>query len=324
MNRTATFVLVLFALLASSAALPAEQYPSRPIRMIVPFNAGGTATILARAIANGAEPVLNQTFVIDNRGGANGIIGTQMVVHAAPDGYTLLHVSTSIAINPSVYKSLPYDTLKDLDPVTIVARGAGYVLLGSPSFGARSVKELIEIARKPASKVAYGSGGIGNSTHLVAEMFSQAAGVKMTHVAYKGVAPAINAVLGGEVQIMFIPPTIAVAHVKAGKVRALGFTGASRWSVLPDVPTIAESGLPGFSKDSGWNAWLAPKGTPAPILRRLQQAAHVSVHSPKISKILNAGGYDPLANTPEEARKFLVSEIEVYSKIVRAVGIQPQ
>ena len=323
MNRAVALLSALLALVPATAALSAE-YPTRAIRMIVPFNAGGTATILARAITNGAEPILNQNFVIDNRGGANGIIGTQLVVNAAPDGYTLLHVSTSIAINPSVYKKLPYDTLKDLEPVTIVARGAGYVLLASSSFGAESVKDLIALAKKPGSHVAYGSGGVGNSTHLVAEMFSQAASVKMTHVAYKGVAPAINAVLGGEVQIMFIPPTIAVPHIKGGKLRALGFTGESRWSVLPDVPTMAESGLPGFSKDSGWNAWLAPKGTPPAILRTLQQAAHAAVHSPKISSILNAGGYDPLANPPAEARKFLESEIDVYSKIVNAVGITPQ
>ncbi|MCC7083290.1 MAG: tripartite tricarboxylate transporter substrate binding protein [Burkholderiales bacterium] len=324
MNCTAAFVLVLLPLLTSSAAFAAEQYPNRPIRMIVPFNAGGTATVIARAIANGAEPALNQTFVVDNRGGANGIIGTQMVVNAAPDGYTLLQTTTSIAINPSVYKALPYDTLKDLEPVTMIAVGAGYVLLGSLSLGAESVKDLIALAKKPASKVAYGSAGIGNSTHLVAEMFGRAAGVKLTHVAYKGVAPAINAVLGGEVQVMFIPPTIAVSHIKGGKVRALGFTGESRWSFLPDVPTIAESGLPGFSRKGGWHAWFAPKGTPAPILRRLQQAAHAASHNPKISNILITGGYDPLANSPEEARKFLVSEIESYAKIVKAVGIEPQ
>lgn len=323
MNRAVALALASLALIPAVTAQAAE-YPTRPIRMIVPFNAGGTATILARAIANGAEPVLKQNFVIDNRGGANGIIGTQIVVNAAPDGYTLLHVSTSIAINPSVYKKLPYDTLKDMEPVTIVARGAGYVLLANPSFGAKSVKELIAMAKAPGSRIAYGSGGIGNSTHLVAEMFSQVAGVKMTHVAYKGVAPAINALLGGEVQVMFIPPTIAVPHIKGGKLRALGFTGEARWSVLPDIPTIAESGLPGFSKDSGWNAWLAPAGTPPAILRTLQQAAHKAVNNPKISGILNAGGYDPFANPPAEARKFLESEIAVYTKIVRAVGIKPQ
>lgn len=301
----------------------ASEFPTRPIRMIVPFDAGGTATILARVITSQVEPILGQQIVIDNRGGANGIIGTQIVVNAAPDGYTLLHVSTSIAINPSIYKKLPYDTLKDLTPISFVALGSGYVLLANPSFTGKSVKDLIAIAKSPDKKVNYGSGGVGNSTHLIAEMFSKAADIKMTHVAYKGVAPAINAVLGGEVQIMFIPPTVAVAHIKSGKVRALGFTGKSRWSVLPDVPTIDESGLKGFSKDSGWNLWLAPAKTPPNVLKRLQQAVHTSVHTPKVHGVLQAGGYDPLGNSPEEARLFLKSEIDLYQGIVRAVGIQP-
>jgi tripartite-type tricarboxylate transporter receptor subunit TctC len=311
----------LMAALLLPAIASAAEFPDRPIRLIVPFDAGGTASLLARAIAAGAEKDLG-TVVIDNRGGANGIIGTQMVVNANPDGYTLLHVSTSIAINPSVYKKLPYDTMRDLDPVTFVALGSGYVVLANNTFAAKTVKDLIDTAR--GGKLAYSSGGVGNSTHLIAEMFSRAAGIKMTHVPYKGVAPAINALLVGEVPIMFIPPTAAVPLVKSGRLRALAFTGKSRWSVLPDVPTVIESGLPGFHKDSGWNAWLAPAKTPAAILERLQKAAHASVHSPKVSAWLNAGGYDPLGNTPAEARKFMAEEIDLYSQIVKAVGLEAQ
>lgn len=317
--------IIVFAVLATIivSKVSAGEFPTRPIRLIVPFDAGGTASILARAVATSAEPLLGQSVIVDNRGGANGIIGTQIVVGAAPDGYTLLHVSTSIAINPSIYKKLPYDTLKDLTPISFVALGSGYVLLATHSFGAKSVKDLIAIAKSSEGKVNYSSGGIGNSTHLIAEIFSKAAGIKMTHIAYKGVAPAINAILGGEVQIMFIPPTVAVAHIKAGKLRALAFTGKSRWSVLPDIPTVSESGLPGFHKDSGWNAWLAPAKTPPNIVKMLQQAVHASVHVPKVSEILRAGGYDPLGDTPEEARKFLKSEIETYSEIIKAVGVEP-
>lgn len=311
-------------MLAAGLLFPAvafAQFPDRPIRLIVPFDAGGTASLLARAIAAGAEKDLG-TIVIDNRGGANGIIGTQMVVNANPDGYTLLHVSTSIAINPSVYKKLPYDTMRDLAPVTFVALGSGYVVLANNSFPAKTIKEMIDTARR--GKVAYSSGGVGNSTHLIAEMFSRAAGISMTHVPYKGVAPAINALLANEVPLMFIPPTAAVPLVKSGRLRAMAFTGKGRWSVLPDVPTVIESGLPGFYKDSGWNAWLAPARTPAAIIERLQKAAHASVHSPKVSAMLIAGGYDPLGNTPAEARRFLAEEIEVYSQIVRAVGLEQQ
>lgn len=316
---TARTLATALLLLPLSAA--ASQFPDRPIRLIVPFDAGGTASILARTIASGAEKDLG-TIVIDNRGGANGIIGTQMVVNANPDGYTLLHVSTSIAINPSVYKKLPYDTQRDLAPVTFVALGSGYVVLAGNNFPAKSIKDLIDIAR--GGKVAYSSGGVGNSTHLIAEMFSRAAGVTMAHVPYKGVAPAINALMVGEVPIMFIPPTAAVPLVKSGRLRALGFTGKSRWSVLPDTPTIMESGLPGFHKDSGWNAWLAPAKTSPAIIERLQRAAHASVHSPKVAAQLIAGGYDPLGNTPAEARRFLAEEIELYGRIVKAVGLEAQ
>lgn len=304
----------------------ADEYPSRPIRLIVPFSAGGTATILARTVSTGAEPLLKQSIVVDNRGGANGMIGTQMVVEAAPDGHTLLHVTTSIAINPTIYKKLPYDTVKDLVPVSFVALGSGYVVLANLSFGAKTIKELIEIAKASPNKVTYGSAGIGNSTHLVPEMFSKAAGIRMSNIPFKGVAPALNSVLGGEVQIMFIPPTVAVAHVKAGKVRALAFTGKSRWSVLPDTPTIAESGLPGFHKNSGWNAWFAPAKTPPEIIKKLQQAVNASVHSPKVKGILQAGGYEPHGGTPtrKEILAFFKSEIKTYGDIVRAVGIKPR
>jgi tripartite-type tricarboxylate transporter receptor subunit TctC len=312
--------MVLAAALLTPAMVVAADFPNRPIRLIVPFDAGGTASLLARAIAAGAERDLG-TIVIDNRGGANGIIGTQLVVNANPDGYTLLHVSTSIAINPSVYRKLPYDTLRDLAPVTFVALGSGYVVLANPGFAAKSVKDLIETAK--GGKLAYASGGVGNSTHLIAEMFSRAAGITMTHVPYKGVGPAINAVVSGEVPTMFIPPTAAVPLLKAGRVRAIAFTGKARWSLLPDVPTVIESGLPGFHKDSGWNAWLAPARTPQAILDTLQKAVHASVHNPKVSSMLNAGGYDPLGNTPQEARRFLAEEIELYAQIVKAVGLQP-
>lgn len=316
-------IALLALAFVTTGQLCAAGYPARPVRMVVPFAAGGTATILARSIANEAEKLLGQSIVVDNRGGANGIIGTQIVVNATPDGYTLLHVTTSVAINPSVYRKLPYDTLKDLVPISFVARGTGYVLLASPGFRARTVKELIEEAKKPGKPVAYASAGIGNSTHLVAEIFSRAAGIEMTHVAYKGVAPAINAVMGGEVPIMFIPPTIAVGHIKAGRVRALGFTGKSRWAVLPDIPTIAEAGVAGFYKDSGWNVWFAPAKTPANVVQYMQSIARKSVYAPKVRKVLDAGGYEPFANTPAEARVFLRSEIKTYANIVRAVGIKP-
>ncbi len=302
----------------------AQTYPAKPIRMIVPFAPGGTASIIARAIASEAEKDLGQSLVIDNRDGANGIIGTQIVAAAAPDGYTMLQTTTSIAINPGVYRKLPYDTLKDLTPVTIVALGSGYVLLASQKSGLRTVKELVALAKAKDKQITYGSAGIGNSTHLAAEMFSKLAGIHLVHVPYKGVAPALTAVMGGEVNVMFIPPTAAVGYIKAGRVTALAFTGKSRWPVLPDVPTVAESGGPDFVRDAGFNAWLVPAATPKRIVERLYQAAAKAVRDPRVKKLLEDGGYEPLANTPAEATKYLRSEIDAYGRMAREVGVKQQ
>ena len=313
----------LLALVAGSAI--AQTYPTRPIRLVMPFAPGGTADINVRAVAAHVERQLGGTIVIDNRDGANGIIGTQIVVHAAPDGHTLLHTTTSIAINPAVHRKLPYDTLQDLAPITFVALGTGYVVVANPAFGARSMRDLIELAKKDKNKpLAYGSAGIGNSTHLVTEMFSRAAGVSMTHVPYKGVAPALNAVIAGEVQFMFIPPTAAVQHIKSGLLRALAYTGKARWSVLPEVPTVMESGLPGFHKDAGWNAWFAPAKTPAAIIARLQSEVRKALDVPRVREVFINGGYDPLANTPTEAREFMRAEVKLYGDIVRAIQLAPQ
>lgn len=317
--------LAMLSLAAVDGLHAAEHYPSRPMRMIVPFAAGGTLTVVAHTVAGEAQRHLGQPFVIDPRPGANGIIGTQMVVNATPDGYTLLQTSVSIAINPAIYKKMPYDALKDLEPVTVIALGStGYLLVASPSSAAQSIKNILALAKDKDKRLTYSSGGIGNGTHLIAEMFGRAAGLNLTHVPYKGVAPALNAALGGEVDLTFVPPSAAVGHVKAGTLKALGFTGQSRWAVLPNVPTIAEAGVPGFHREAGWIPWLVPAKTPKDVIAKLHAAAHKSVHTPKVREILEAGGYTPLANTPAEAAKFLRSQIEAFGEIVRAVGIQPE
>ena len=320
------FLAVIGALAMTFQAMAADNapYPSRPIRLLNPFAPGGTVDINARVLAAEVGRQLGGNFVVDNRDGANGIVGTQIVVNAPADGYTLLHTSTSIAINPSVHRQMPYDTLKDLTPVTFVALGGGYVVVAHPGFAARSMKDVIELTKNPARPVAYSTAGIGNSTHLVAEMFSTAAGISMTHVPYKGVAPALNAVLAGEVQLMFIPPTAAVQHIQSGRARALAFTGKARWSVLPEVPTVLESGLPGFYKDSGWNLWAAPAKTPANIIARLQSEVKKALALPHVRDVFVNGGYDPLGNTPEEARAFLAAEIKLYGDIVKKIGLKPE
>ena len=318
-------LLVMLGLVAAAPLQAAEHYPTRPIRMIVPFAAGGTVTVVAHTIAAEAQRHLGQQFVVDPRPGANGILGTQLVVNANPDGYTVLQTSVSIAINPAIYKKMPYDTLKDLAPVTILALGStGYLLLASPSSAARSVQDILTLGKGKGKALTYSSGGVGNGTHLVAEMFSRAAGINLTHVPYKGVAPALNAALGGEVDLTFVPPSAAVAHVKAGTLRAIGFSGPSRWAVLPNVPTIAEAGLPGFQREAGWLPWLVPARTPKDVIAKLHAAAYKAVHAPKVREILESGGYTPLASPPDEARKFMRSQIELFADIVHTVGIEPQ
>ncbi len=320
MQKIMAMTLAVALPLSVTAANAADNapYPNRPIRLLNPFAPGGTVDINARVLAAEVAKQLGGNIVIDNRDGANGIVGTQIVVNAPPDGYTFLHTSTSIAINPSVYRKMPYDALKDLVPITFVALSAGYVVVAHPGFAARSMKDVI------AKPVAYSRAGIGNSTHLVTEMFNGAAGITMTHVPYKGVAPALNAVLAGEVQLMFIPPTSAVQHIQSGRARALAYTGKARWSVLPDVPTVAESGLPGFSKDAGWNLWAAPAKTPPAIVARLQKEANKALQLPHVREAFVKGGYDPLGNTPEEARAFLAAEIKLYSDIVKKIGLKPE
>ena len=319
-----TFIAAACAVTFGAQAAESTAYPNRPIRLVNPFAPGGTADINARTLANEVAKQLGGNIVVDNRDGANGIVGTQIVVNAPPDGYTLVHTTTSVAINPSVQKRLPYDTLRDLAPITFVALGGGYVVVSHPGWPARSMKDVIDLAKNKAKPVAYSTAGVGNSTHLVTEMFNAMAGIAMTHVPYKGVAPALNAVLAGEVQLMFIPPTSAVQHIQSGRARALAFTGKTRWSVLPEVPTVAESGLPGFYKDSGWNLWLAPAKTPPAILNRLHAEVKKALALPQVRDVFVNGGYDPLGNSPDEARAMLTAEIKAYGDIVRKIGLKPE
>jgi len=250
---TFRWLATIIALLAFAATNASGQaFPIRPVRLVVPFPAGGTSDVIARSVTNELERQLGQSFVIDNRGGANSIIGSEIVAKAAPDGYTLLHVTAAFAINPSVYRNLPYQ-VEDFLPITNLALGEGYLLLVHPSVPVQSVAELIVLAKKKDGQLTYGSPGVGNTLHLAVEFFNMKAGIAMTHVPYKGVAPAFTALLAGEVQAMLIPPIISLQQIKAGKVRALGFTGKTRWPVLPAVPTVTEAAIPGFYIIGGWH-----------------------------------------------------------------------
>ena len=311
-------VALAAALLLISCA-HAQPYPTRPIRLVVPFPAGGTADVIARSIANEVSTQLGQPFVIDNRGGANSIIGSEIVAKAPPDGYTLLYVTAAFVINPHVYLKLPYDALRDFDPITNGVLGTGYLVVLHPAVPANSVKELVVLARD--GKVSYSSPGMGNTLHLAAELFATRAGVKLLHVPYKGVAPALNAVLAGEVKMTLIPPTIVVPQIKAGRVKAIAFTGSSRFAGMPQLPTMTEAGIPNLELTGAWHGWFAPAKTPAGIIARLHQEIAKSLHVPRVRETIVAGGYEPDGRSPAEFAKFLRVEYERYAEMVRVANI---
>jgi tripartite-type tricarboxylate transporter receptor subunit TctC len=304
------------------AAFAQESYPQRPLRLLVGFAAGGTPDSIARKIAEAVSRQMGQPVVVDNRAGANGMIAAEALVKAAPDGYTLLLTTPSLVINPSMYKKVPYDLARDVLPITDVALGDGYLLVVSPALGVDSVPKLIEHAKR-ARQLTFSSPGIGNTLHLAAETFADRAGIEITHVPYKGAAQALNAVLAGEVQAMFIPPTVATTHIKGGKLRALGFTSSKRWSELPNVPTIGEA-LPGFAFDSGWHALFAPAGTPAPIVARLNAEFRKALQVAEVRTFLVQGGYEPGGRPQPEFAAFVQSEARRYADIVRAAKIVPE
>ncbi len=304
------------------AAPEAQDFPTRPMRLVVPFPAGGTTDVNARTISGQLERQLGQAIVVDNRVGANGIIATELVARAAPDGHTLLYVSSSISLNPSIYRKLPYDTVREFAPVTLAASAVGFLVVTTAALPVASVKELVALSRTPEAKLAFGSPGYGNSLHLAGEIFKLRTGANLLHVPYKGIALALNAVIGNEVQLVFLPPTIAVPQVKAGKARAIAFTGPQRWNVLPDVPTLAET-IPGFQIQAGWDGVFAPARTPAPVIERIQQEFARALQTPKVRDYLVSGGYEPSGSTPAEFKAFFQSEMKRYEAIVKQAGIKP-
>ena len=314
---------VTVAVVVYSTAAWAQDFPKRPLRLVIPFPAGGTTDVNARVVAGQMDRLLGQPAVVDNRVGANGIIATELVARAAPDGYTLLYVSSSISLNPSIYKKLPYDTLRDLVPVTSVAAAAGFLMVAGPSLPVASVKELIALAKMPESKVNFGSPGYGNSLHLAGEVFKMRTGTQMLHVPYKGIGIALTAVMAGEVNLAFMPPTIAVPQVKSGRARALAFTGPVRWGLMPEVPTLSET-IPGFTIAAGWDGLFAPSRVSSETMLKIQRAVRAALQDSKVREVLVAGGYDPVGSTPEEFRKFFLGEMKRYADIVQDAKIQSE
>jgi tripartite-type tricarboxylate transporter receptor subunit TctC len=308
----------------TALAQPAGPYPAGPIRLVVGVPPGGNVDTLARVLVKQLESQLPHPIVIDNRGGFSGIVCYDNVAKARPDGYTLLSTAFPLAVNPSLYKSLPYDTAKDFAPITNYVKGAGYLLVINPAVPAKSVKELIAVAKSVGAPLRFSSPGIGNGQHLAAELFALKAGIPLMHVPYKGGGPAMTALLGNEVQVNFPSPAPAAPFIQSGKIRALGFTGAARVATLPDVPTIAEAGLPGFEFDAGWHGWFAPAKTPPAVLNRIHAEVVKALQVPAVREYYLRNGYEPLAQPPAEFRKVFLADIKRYGEIVRAAKIPPQ
>lgn len=307
-----------------SVALPlplaaAQAYPDKPIRVIVPVPAGGTPDVVARMVAPGLSTLLGQQLVIDNRGGAGGLIGAELAARAVPDGYTVFFSSPgSLTILPHLQKQVAYDTLKDFAPISLVSIGP-FLLITHPSVPARTVKELIALARAEPGKLNYASAGNGAANHLAMELFKSMAGVNITHVPYKGAPQAVTDLIGGSVNLMFnsIPPVLQ--HIKTGRLRLLAVASAKRSPQLPDVPTVSEAGVPGYEAIT-WFGLLAPAKTPKPIIARLNDVMVKVVHAPDLKSQLEIQGYDPVGSSPEEFAAFIRAESEKYATVVKFSG----
>jgi tripartite-type tricarboxylate transporter receptor subunit TctC len=308
---------------AIAAPAAAQTYPAKPIRLIIPFSAGGGTDIFARLIGRKLQDIVGQPFVADNRAGASGIIGCELVARAQPDGYTLLMGTTGThTTNPAVYARLPYDPLEDFEPISLIAESP-FVLLVHPSLPVRSIKELIAFARKRPGQLTYGSSGIGSSSHLGFELFNAMAGIKGVHVPYKGLAPAMADTAAGQLAMTWNSITASAEFIKSKRVRALGIGAKKRSWLIPDVPTIAESGLPGYELGS-WYGMFAPARTPQPIVRRLHEAIVEAIADPALKEQFTALSADAVGSTPAQFREVLRKDIAKWAKVAREANVKAQ
>jgi tripartite-type tricarboxylate transporter receptor subunit TctC len=313
-------IAIALAIAANASAADRQTYPARPVRLIVPFAPGGPNDIMARIVAQKFSESMGQQVVVDNRAGASGIVGTELAAQAAPDGYTLLMMSLTFAVNPSLFRKLPYDTHRDFTPVTLVA-SAPLMLVVHPSVGAKSVPELVNVAKTSPGKLNFGSGGPGTTPHLAGEMFAMMAGVKMVHVPYKGGGPALTDLIAGHIQLMLenIPSTLPLA--KSGKLRALAVTSLKRSPLVPDLPTLDEAGLKGY-EIVGWNGLFVPAGTPGAIVARIHAETRKALAQPDVKDRLVTLGAEGVGSSPQEFRAFVQAEIAKWARVVKQAGLR--
>ncbi len=320
MTKTAAILMTAAGLLAATAAPAfAQAYPDRPIRFVVPWAAGGVADAMARVVAKPLSDSLRQPVVVENRAGAGGTIGSEIVAKAAPDGYTLVIAAASHATTPALYRKMRFDAVTDFAPVTQIV-AVPWLVVVNASVPAGNVAELVALGKQ--RRITFGSGGTGSSNHLAGELFRSLAGIQMEHIAYKGSAPALNDLLGGQIDMMFDSINTAMPHVRSGKLKALGVTGIRRTPLAPELPTVAESGVGTF--DAGtWIAMMAPAKTPREIVNRLQAEVRRILFEPAMREYLAKQGVDPVGSTPEEFGAYLRAEVDKWSKVVAMAKVPP-
>jgi tripartite-type tricarboxylate transporter receptor subunit TctC len=318
--RRCLIALVSTAVLMPLPALAADGFPDRPLRMIVPFPPGGSVDVVARIAGQKMTEIAGQSIVVDNRGGASGNIGSELAARAPADGYTIMMTTIPLVVNPSLFSKVPYDVVRDFAPISLIA-AAPFVLAVHPSLPAKSVKELVALARARPGQLNYASAGSGTNLHIAAELFKNLSGTNIVHVPYKGGGPALSALLGGEAQLSFLGVVAVVPHVKSGKMRALALTATKRSAVLPDLPTIAESGVAGYEFAS-WYGVLAPTGTPAPRITKLHDILVRSLRSPDLAGRMATEGADIIAGSPQQFAAYLKTELTKWARVVKDSGLR--
>ena len=314
--------LLAIALLLGATGAMAQQYPARPIRIIVPQSPGASTDITARLVAQGLSEALRQPVIVDNRPGSSGIAGTELVARAAPDGYTLMVVASSFSINPALGRKLPYDSIRDFTTVTQLSKFPN-MLAAHPSAPVRTLQEVIAFARAKPGQLSYASAGLATGTHMTAELLKYMTGIELLHVPYKGGGPAMTAAMGGQTQLIISTSVGLLPHVRAGRLRAIALTSAKRSAAAPDIPTFAESGVPGYEHEP-WNGMFGPARLPKPVLAKVNAEVGRILQSPDVKKAFERDGADVVASTPEQFGAVLKSEIAKWTKVAKAAGIKAE